>query len=102
MKFDVQSPIIAGTNSQDKRVVGLAWSPDGERLAVAFTGRSITIITVATNAHSRIPVKGKDESSNRTFTISGISLVQLIKQMLIKESHFVLAPNQQLSAFTGL
>ncbi|OHT17436.1 selective LIM binding factor [Tritrichomonas foetus] len=73
MKFDVQPPLIEASNTPDKRVVCVAWAPDGERLAVATTGRLITLFRANGGESSRIPVKARDENENRNFTITGLA-----------------------------
>jgi hypothetical protein len=71
MKFDVQAPIIEASNSPDKRIVCLAWSPDAVRLAIATTYRVTYLFRVSDGDLSKFPVKGRDESANRAFTITG-------------------------------
>ena len=73
MKFDVQPAIIEASNAPDKRIVCLAWAPDGERLAIATTGRNISIYKTNGGDISRFAVKARDEAANRNFTITGIT-----------------------------
>ena len=91
MKFDVQPPLIEATNSPDKRVVCVQWSPDGERLAVATTGRVITVITINGGEQSRIPVKARDENQNRTFTITGLDWAPDSCRFAVSQSDNVVA-----------
>ena len=71
MKFDLQSTVIKASNSPDKRVVFVKWSPDGERLAVATADHVIQFLTIATNEISKIPIKAREEDAKRNFTITG-------------------------------
>ena len=73
MKFDVQPPLIEAGNTPDKRVVCVAWAPDGERLAVATTGRIITLLRTSGGESTRFPVKARDENESRNFTITGLA-----------------------------
>ncbi|KAH0786748.1 selective LIM binding factor [Histomonas meleagridis] len=91
MKFDIQSPLIEGTNSPDKRIVCLQWSPDGERLAVATTGRLVNIFRSNGGDATRFPVKARDESSNRNFTITGLSWAPDSCRLAISQSDMAVA-----------
>ena len=73
MKFDVQAPIIEASNQPEKRIVCVAWSPDGERLAVATTGRVIHLIRSNGGDISRFSVKARDDNETRNFTITGLA-----------------------------
>lgn len=70
MKFDVKPPIIEASNTPDKRIVCLAWAPDGERLAIATTGRLITLVNHKGKDPTRFSVKARDENQSRNFTIT--------------------------------
>lgn len=73
MKFDVSEPVIPASNTPDKRIVCAAWSPDGERLAVATADRFVSLVKTGTNQISRFPVKARDDSATRQFTITGLA-----------------------------
>jgi intraflagellar transport protein 172 len=91
MKFDVQPPIVEASDSADKRVVALAWSPDGERLAVAVTGRTVSLYRSSGALLSKIPAKARDDGANRTFTITGLAWGPDSSSFVISQSDMVLA-----------
>jgi hypothetical protein len=73
MKLDVQPPIVEASSSPEKRIVALSWSPDSERLAIATTGRTVTLYRASDGSISKIPAKARDDSSNSTFTITSLA-----------------------------
>jgi intraflagellar transport protein 172 len=94
MKFDVQPPIVEASNSSDKRIVALCWSPDGERLAIAITGRTVTLYRVSDGSTSKIPAKARDDSSNRTFTITDLAWSPDSCSFVISQSDMIVAVYQ--------
>ncbi|EAY11272.1 selective LIM binding factor, putative [Trichomonas vaginalis G3] len=70
MKFDLQSTIISASNSPEKRVVFVKWSPDGERLAVGTADHIVQIVTISSNEISKIPIKGREEDAKKNFTVT--------------------------------
>ena len=73
MKFDVSGPVIPASNTPEKRIVCVAWAPDGERLALATADRFVSLVRAGTNQVSKFPVKARDENANRAFTITGLA-----------------------------
>ena len=90
MKFDVQPAIIEASNTPDKRIVAVSWAPDGERLAIATTGRNITIYKV-NGETSRFGVKARDDNASRNFTITGIAWAPDSCRIAISQSDMAVA-----------
>ena len=91
MNFDLQKELVSASNSPDKRVVCVSFSPDSERLAVVTADHSVTFFTLSNGETSKISIKGRDSDAKRNFTITDFDWAPDSQRFVVSQTDLTVA-----------